>query len=83
MDGVTVYVTGKKVWLKNSLSQSEGGMTERGRVRVENKAKVWNQGFFRLFQETKEVCTDNQYNVNKLRTAPLSNSLKKTGEPPH
>ena len=30
----------EKVWLKNSLSQSEGGMTERGRVRVENKAKV-------------------------------------------
>jgi hypothetical protein len=25
MDGVVEYVIGKKIWLKNSLSQSEGG----------------------------------------------------------
>lgn len=38
---------------------------------------------FRLFEGTKEVCCDNHCNVNKLRTAALSNSLKKTGGPPH
>jgi hypothetical protein len=28
----------EKVWLENSLSQSEGGVTGRGRVRVEKQA---------------------------------------------
>jgi hypothetical protein len=73
-----VVYTGERFGSKNTLNQSvQGGVSEKRKRR-----QLEIEDFRLVFEATKEVCPDNQHNVNKLRTAPLSNCLKKTGRTP-